>query len=638
MTRRKVWLLGTGSAALFLLLACTTLRRVAPSAETALWVSTDQRTVSRVSEGSGGRPRLQLAGPVSQEAGGTVSAELEAGWTEQRLGPIRVIHSLHRYRTELRLGGLRIPWMVNDYTAAFPDWLPMLLYRATGRMEIGEGANLLLAALLVGFASGWAARRRGVVAGALVGLLLATDLWFHIYKKLLGSTEVWLQGLALLLIVLVLDSRSFRGRRHTLLVAGLSGLGLSVKVTFVGVLAPVLLAALLLRRAEVPANGPKPRRWRGRWALVILAFSVGFSPTWTMHLIRSSASEVTTEVAGHDTLAGRLIELNMRLKPRKVSPGIRKQSSPYDFLFSADAYWRGLYRLKGELSNHSPELSPDLQREIAGAAGRGPVALSDLGAPAHRSFRLHRIGLGALFFLVLLGFVRGTRLERVLLPTALCVLLLAWALHGDAHHLALGTPLLALAFGVVAARGLEKVRGRSRILAGLLCAALVLGMAGRLSALYRFDTSVSEGAGRLLVRQNIEKLTEVLEAEGARNPAVLTYELVALLEGMSGGSIRPWMWWKANLLSRSSPTIRNGSAEWLRLLLRSHRGGYLLVASGPPSGPGTPAGVSWFDGHDLKEAGQQVGIEPRAVRELRDSEGRWYATLWALQAAAVPIP
>ena len=101
-----------------------------------------------------------------------------------------------------------------------------------------------LLTLLAGLAAGWTCRRRGPIAGLLVGAILATDLWFHVYKKLLGSTDLWLQALTVLIVMLLVDWSETRSERKLLLAAGLAGLGLSVKLTFGVVLLAIGLPAV----------------------------------------------------------------------------------------------------------------------------------------------------------------------------------------------------------------------------------------------------------------------------------------------------------------------------------------------------------------------------------------------------------
>lgn len=629
--------LGLGSGLLFLLLAFTTLQNISPAAETAPWASADQRTVLQATRDSAGHTSLSLAGPVSEGAADTVDAELTQGWSEQRLGPLRVVHSRHRYRTDIYLGSLRVPWMVNDYTAAFPDWVPLALHRATGSMKAGLLWSLLLAAGIVGLASGWAARRRGALAGLLVGVFLATDLWFHIYKKLLGSTELWLQGLSLLLVVLLLEWRARRNGRTLVLAGGLAGLCLSVKVTSFAVLLPLLVGAVLVSRRPVERD-PPPRGLRGRpLVLALLAFTLGFGPTWSTYLHRSVVSQASLHDTAHDTVAGRLFEVKER---RTNAEGQRflKQALPSEFLLEQGAYWRGVFRLRGSLSNQSGGLDPTLKAEIEARSQRGRVHLTHLGRTRSWSEGAHQAGLLALLALAMLGGYRRRGIEAGLLVLAGSTLLLSWWMHGDTHHLALATPLLGLALGLGAAAGLEGLHRHHRALALAALVLLALGLGGRLVELRALDQDLSEHGGRLMELDNLERLTEALVAEGATSPAVLSYELVALLEGFSGGEVRPWLWWKSNQAISRDRRGHNGSPEWLRLLLRTHSGGHLLIAWAPPSGKGGPGGVNWVAPSTLRSAGADVGLTPRVLRQLYDSQGRWYATLWALPPSGARPP
>jgi hypothetical protein len=630
---RSLYLLATGIAAFFLLLGVTTLRGISPTSETALWMSSNQRTVTKVIEGADGRPEVTLGGPLADNPSGTINASLIDGWTEEGIGPLRLVYSTHRYWTSLRIGELNIPWMVNEYSAGFPDWIPMGLYHLTGRVEAGEFGNLILSALIIGLAVLWASRKRGSLAGLLVGLYLATDIWFHIYKKMLGSTEIWLQGALLLLTILLFDDGGLSRIRKWASVGLVLGIGLSVKVTFLAVAFPLFLIALFQRRSEIskPVGTASPKTLAA--SLGLLAFILGSAPTWTSHLI-AEAGEVRVEQRGHDNVTARFQELSQRWKAPTKGRAFQKRARWTELLLTPGSHWRGYYFLRGKVSNDQKPIDGSKLLAESSRSSSGTVYLSDFDPRPSSTTVLHSWALALFFALTLLGTLTGAKLERALCSGAAGTLFLSWLLHGDSHHMALGVPLIGLALGVGASRGLKALQKKSKLYARILTALLLIGLGTRLVELGQLDRSVTEDGGRLVARENLETLASMLLEEGALNPAVLTYELVGLPEGLTQGRVKPWLWWNTNLGAGSRDVPSNGSNEWLELLLRSHAAGHLLIAAGPPRGPGTPGGANWFTEASIRQSSSKVGLKAQEVRTLRDRQGRWYATLWALTPSA----
>jgi len=594
-------------------------------------MSSNQRTVNTVVEGADGRPEVTLGGPLAEDPNGTINAGIIDGWTEETIGPLRMVYSTHRYWTSLRVGSLHIPWMVNEYSAGFPDWLPMSLYRLTGRVEAAEFGNLVLSALIIGLAVFWAGRMRGFLAGVLVGTYLATDIWFHIYKKMLGSTEIWLQGALLLLTLLLFDDGRLSRVRKWSAVGLVLGIGLSVKVTFLAVALPLFLMALFHRRSARLTPSTRSSHRTLAAGLGLIAFVVGSAPTWTSHLVAQD-EEVQVEQRGHDSVTARFQELSQRWEAPAKPRAFQKRARWTELLFTPGSYWRGYYFLRGKVSNDQKPIDGRKLLTASSRSSSGTVYLSDFD-PRHQASTLLHSGALVLFVaLALLGSLRGTTFERLLGSSAAGTLLLSWLLHGDSHHMALGVPLIALALGVGAAQGIKSIKTRGRLYSQLLLALLLIGLGGRLTELIQLDRSVTEDGGRLVARENLETLTDMLLEEGALNPAVLTYELVGLPEGLSQGRVRPWLWWNTNLGPNNREVPRNGSDEWLALMLRSHADGHVLVATAPPRGPGTPGGTNWITEESMKEASRKVGLTARALRTLHDAQGRWYATLWELES------
>ena len=200
--------------------------------------------------------------------------------------------------------------------------------------------------------------------------------------------------------------------------------------------------------------------------------------------------------------------------------------------------------------------------------------------------------------------------------------------------MALGVPLIGLALGVGTSRGLKGLQTKGKLYGRILTAILLIGLGTRVIELGQLDRSVTEDGGRLVARENLETLASMLLEEGALNPAVLTYELVGLPEGLTQGRVQPWLWWNTNLGAGSRDVPSNGSNEWLELLLKSHTDGHLLIAAGPPRGPGTPGGANWFTEASIRRSSYKVGLTVQELRTLRDRQGRWYATLWEISPSA----
>ena len=205
-------------------------------------------------------------------------------------------------------------------------------------------------------------------------------------------------------------------------------------------------------------------------------------------------------------------------------------------------------------------------------------------------------------------------------------------LHPDAHHLALWLPLAAPALGVavgalIASRAVAGLRTAALVLVG---ASLLLFAAGRVGSLVRAERDVVEQTGRLTDARAQARLARELLRLGALAPAVLEYDLMALMEAWTGGQVRPWLYARSARGAGRMQCLPSSDPSWLERIVEAHAGGHLVVAWGVVGNPGGAHPTSWVSPEQVQAAGRARGLEVRSVSELIDGSGRWYATIWAI--------
>jgi len=602
-----------GPLILYLFLASTTLLRPLNGGDVATWTIPDPP------------PRSVLL----IEADGTrvMAAEtgdgLEVASTRWRVGPLEVEHADHRYTTTFRFGPLRLPWMQNEYTSAIPDWPSIIVRRATGSVAAGQWLMVLGGALLLVLASLLVGRELGPVAAATCGLWLATDVWFHAYKKVGNGTELLEQVLPFLAFVFALEALR-QGRAKLGFLAGVMvGLGL---VTKLPTAAPALAIAVGVLPLRPFRDTERPVR---TVAAVVLGVVVGLLPNlayWAdTRLLDHLPGEPRLE--GADSWEGRLRESGQsEVRSRKG----RKTVDPWTFATAGVRWWASHYEARGRILNARP----------------GERVERPAPPPASGLQRIEPLGVAALIAVAVLGVALrlgevGTgELGRAALATWLALAALATPvvirrMHGDAHHMALWLPLLPMALGAGAALAWEAAGPRLKPVVLTLLIVSAMLVPARTASLGRFDAEVEERAGRLMDWTNVRELTAALEEQGATDPAILSYEGMALFEGLTDGRVRPWQYWRANIRGvPGRPAPAHGSDAWLAAVLRAHAGGHLLVIAAPPALGQQPGGRSFWTAAELSEVGRRQGQSVFEVRDLRDARGRWYATLYAVG----PIP
>lgn len=592
--------LAVASGLLFTVLWLGTGQHLAPSGDAATtWAAREpHRTVLCVTE-----EELVVAADPSAADRAAVSVPLRSTEVRQGGPGFGVLHRDHTYRASLRWGAAELPWMKNEYTAGFPEWLPHL---ATGVAGPAAGrASIFALGLLVLVGTALLAGRLGGPAGAAAaGGFLATDLWFHAWKKVLAGPEVWLQILALASAWALVRAVERRSLRWVALAGLLLGLGCHVKPSFAAV-GFVLVACTL----------PWLRRWGTRrltrgLALLLLGATLGGSPSLIYWAARPDSG---VSLGRQETVTGRATEVWQRLTRRpeldrkgRGGKGISAVGAVLDPL----SWWTRLW-------------------DGRAASDNDPAAL--LPSEPHRPSSLARAGQGALVVLLAVALLGGGLAGRrgglagwaVLL--ALTSPAAVRAVHADPHHLAMALPLLALGLGA----GLgPQLRGRWL---PLLAVIGLVALLGRSSELVQVDGELQARAGRLLDRPVLEDVARRLEARGAVAPAVIEYELMALLEASTDSRVRPFLY--ARAVGDGKRCLRRGRPAWLRAVLRAHRGGHLLLAWGPARSPLAGGASSWVDPRDLRDAATLEGLEVRAVEELEDARGRWVMTLWSVAEA-----
>jgi hypothetical protein len=405
----------------------------------------------------------------------------------------------------LEWGPLRVPLAINAYTGGLPD-APLRLVGALGggpgavrALHLGFGAALLL--LVHRFL-----RLHAGPAAALAGaLVLATDWSFAFTRQALGGTEVVLQASAVLALW-ALWSRRWGGGRHGLALLALAcGLGLHAKWTFSLVLAALGVAALALRRDKPRLGPPLPLRLTP----AVLLFAAPLLPTALTVLHHAVAPP--TAVPSHDTLA---------LQLGRVSAFLSGGPTPArDGLDALAAFLGDPLRRLLSVYGRPDAATPGVALRILGGIwllGGLAVALRD----RHATPRLALLRFTALY--------------------ATLALLALWAIARDLHHLAVTTPLLAIAAGL-AADALAGLRApprsaRRTLWAVLLVAPLVVDGASRQWAtapllaevpVPTFSASGQDAVIGLLRRNGVQRVVAA-DYEFAGLPELLAPEIAAV--------------------------------------------------------------------------------------------------------------
>ncbi len=560
------------------------------------------RSVLCVEEG----PRLLLAAAPEDADRAAVQAELlssEVRWG----GDLSVVHRDHAYRASLSVFGFELPWMKNEYTSGLPEWLPHGVFRLTRSLAAGQMTTMLLGALVLILCALTAARIGGWRAAALTGGLLAVDPAFHLWKKVAAGPEVALQLCAAAATLLCLRAIQERAPRRLMPAALLIGLGCHVKPSFVAFAAPLVLVTLPM----LPWSALSRRGWIRIAAAALALALLGGSPSliyWATQPAQSSS------VGWQENSRDRLLEITRRLMPtKKGSPDMHSRVKDVSAarVLLVPGSWQADYYAIRDARGNDPDRAGDrptrLERDrpppliLAGAvASVALLLLAGIGALRRRSTILWAVALG----LSVPFFVR--------------------AMHPDPHHIALTLPGLAVALGVGATAIFHGSLGR-RVLLVLASVALL----GRAADLRRIDPAIEERVGRLIDRSNWPPLIDALLAEGALNPAVLDYEGMSLVDLHSGGRVRPFLYARAGGDGLHSCLVA-GSDAWLAAILRAHRGGHLLLLWGVDGMPTAAARSSWVEPNHLRDVARAADLGVARVKELRDSRGRWYATLYAI--------
>lgn len=639
--------------ALYMLLAATTLRDVGPSGDTTLaWAETvphisvlcvqrqDPGLVLATDPDPDLRRRLRV--PL-------VSNQATLGW--DRLGAVL---SNAPYNARLRVGPLDLPWMRNGYSSGVPDWLPRALAAGPGGWIAGQWSVVLLgAAVLLGTVL-LAGRIGGPFAAFLAGCLLAAEPQFHYYRRNLAGTEVWLQGLSIAVAALAWSAGLRGSWRRLWFAALLGGLGLHVKLSFLAILVSLGLVALLLAAWRPLLRG---RRWREAVALTVGALgllAVGFAPTPAYHLARRVAEyKVADMEQGQATVEGAIRETRRRLGcwlpalriPGAPDPPAREKSErggKHQALAGALLLpGRGLRRGFAFRGEHS---GPD-------AAGRGPHEVAE-GPDLPAATWLAGAALATLLLLAIPSGLRHVRTAWARGPGGVdAPPAAAWAsalipvlplvvrvMHPDPHNMAMIRPLLALCVGVGVAALLQPApspqatpRPRAGAFRATVVALALLVLAGNVADVATLGPAQDAAVGRLLQTSNQRALAEALLDLGAVHPAVVEHELMSVIEAHSGGRVRPVHYERSAFGQPYADCATHFEPRWLETVIAAHEGSFLVDAWGPVRLGGPTARQILPD--EIEATALRLGLQVRTVRELRDGEGRWFATIRAIERA-----
>jgi hypothetical protein len=564
----------------------------------AVWGTLEpSRTVLCVAEG----PELTLAAAPTAADREAVSADLSSREIWQGSEAFGAVHRDHAYRASWSLGGIDAPWMKNEYTAGFPEWLPHLAFRATGSVAAGRLTTMALGGLVLALVVLCASRIGGWPAGAIAGSLLAVDPAFHMWKRILAGPEVWLQLCGMVALWCVLRAIQESEPRRLVPAAIAVGIGLHVKPTFAAAAVPLALLSLPL----VPWSRYSRRGWSRLTAVLVVCVLLGASPSLAFWATRPAASQ------GHqESATGRTDALFKRWNaPKRAEPDSdmpRKEVGLARTLLAPASWMSDYWSIRAARDNDPRTVArPERDRPplIEDSGMRAALILAGLavfGALRRRGVWAWAVGLG------------------VVVP--ICVRLL----HPDPHHLGVALPFVCLAIGVGAA-ALPDRRSGWAVLAFLVAAALL----GRGAGLARLDGSLEERTGRILDQRAWQVLGDALLEEGALSPAALDYEVMGLAELYTAGQVRPFLYARASD-PRNRDCLKAGSDAWLAQVLRAHAGGHLLASWGTEGIPTLAGRTSWVEPDRLRRIAASQGQGIRAVREVVDARGRWTATLYAV--------
>lgn len=175
----------------------------------------------------------------------------------------------------------------------------------------------------------------------------------------------------------------------------------------------------------------------------------------------------------------------------------------------------------------------------------------------------------------------------------------------------------------VGAAAVEPGRARAVVLA----LAVVAGL-GRGAELADLDGRMVAEIGRLEDAEAQRALADALLELGAEAPAVLEYNWMSLLQAWTDGRVRPWLYGRSTVAGATVDRCRTSEdPAWLAAVLRGHVGGHVVVSWGPAQ-PDAPAA---FSPEQVQAAAELAQVRAEPVRQVRDDQGRWLATIWGVE-------
>lgn len=489
----------------------------------------------------------------------------------------------------LHVGPLQLPIAVNSYTGAVADWPAWLLYRLTQ-------STVAVRVLLVGLGAGVLIGTHRVLkdhgpplAAGIAALVLATDWTFVFYRKVLGGTELMLQGAALLLLAGFWGRRWSGGRRASTWIAVAVGLGLLAKATFVATLIAFALAALLTRWDRPATKAPADLSLLAM-AGVVLAITSPLWGTWLHHALW----DPTPAVQSHDFV------------------GLQVD--------------RALSGLTG-LFQDGPAPARETPQTLAWFLGN-PLPWFEVayGASAPRSGLVWLRLTGGLVLLLGSGLAWARRradkhdaLLRFLSVFVPLQLTLIWLANRDLHHLAQAAPTLAVWFGLAASRIVDLRMNRRNPLRAIPGVVLSIGLVvPGVWLLAHTDGVIKSTTVPQFVRSGQADLVTLLRRNGVESVVACDYDAYGMLDILAP-EIHVTHGWGAASHTRDRDLA-------LEQLLHGASGSHLLILR-----PSAPMIYTVAPSEPkLQTISEALGLDVVLVDALEDADGPW-ARLYRVQ-------
>ncbi|MCO4769054.1 MAG: hypothetical protein KDA24_03425, partial [Deltaproteobacteria bacterium] len=341
--------------------------------------------------------------------------------------------------------------------------------------------------------------------------------------------------------------------------------------------------------------------------------SLGAAPGALAWVASSALTSTETNYEGEASASTRWAILANGLDRRRDD--VKTRTTAFDVLVHPDTFWARHWSLVGARTDQTePNLRPP--RSLASWASSSlalllvVVAVWGAGSLARRRWSGHETAESRLALAVIASAIALPVPLRILSP--------------DPHHLALWTPVVAMALGLsLAAAGLQR-----RWLPTILFA-LALMVPLRVQTLREIDEQTASAAGRLATAGGQARLAATLKGRGFLAPAMLDYTVMSLMEAWSGGEVRPWLYGRA-AVSRRRGCLGGAHPEFLPRILEAHIGGHVVIVAGMKEEEGGRPD-SYRSSEQMARAALAARVQVRRVQVVADERGRWMADVWAVE-------